>query len=307
MSEPASDRWLSIAMSVLLHGTIIGLLAYGWWHYEHRPITPSVSISATVVDAHTLQGLGVSPKSVPKPPPPQPVSPPQGPPAPTPQELALRQQAAQAEAERLAAAQAEQQRLKQQQSVAQAEAKAQARAKAQAQEKKKARAAERAKAQARARAKALARKQAEARKLAEARRRREAAKQAAEARKLAAERAAKARAARIAQLQQALKEDAQSNAQTRAAVAGWVNAVTQRVEAAWIKPPTARSNLSCTIRVVLVPGGAVSSVSLGQCNGDEAVRESIEAAVYRASPLPPLPDADLYNQPIDFVFTPESP
>ncbi len=305
MSEPASDRWLSIAMSVLLHGTIIGLLAYGWWHYEHRPITPSVSISARVVDAHSLQGLGVSAKSVPKPlpqppPQPQPVSPPQGPPAPTPQELALRQQAAQAEAARVAAAKAEQQRLQQQREAA---AKAEATAQAEARQ----RAKDKAEAKARAAAKAAARERAAARKRVEARRKLEEAKKRAAARKLAAERAAKARAARIAQLQQALQEDAQSNARTSAAVAGWVQAVTQRVEAAWIKPSTAHSNLSCTIRVVLVQGGSVSSVSLGQCNGDEAVRESIEAAVYRASPLPPLPDADLYNQPIDFVFAPESP
>ena len=296
-SEPARDRWLSIGMSVLLHGTIIGLLAYGWWHYAHRPITPSVSLDATVVDAHSLRGVGLAPKPAPKPPAPPPVSAPQGPPAPTPQEQALRQQAAAAERQRLAAAQAEQQRLQQQHAAevkAQAQAKAHARAKATAE------------AKAQAKAKALAQQRAEAKKRAEARRKREAAKKLAVARKLAAERAAQARAQRIAQLQRALREDAQSNAQMRAAVGGWITEVTQRVEAAWIKPPTARSNLSCTIGVVLVPGGAVSSVSLGACNGDEAVRESIEAAVYRASPLPPPPDPDLYHQQINFVFAPNS-
>ena len=290
MSESAHDRWLSIGMSVLLHGTIIGLLGYSWWRYEHRPITPSVSLDATVVDAHSLKGAGLAPKPTPKPPTPPPVSAPQGPPAPTPQEQALRQQAAEAEQQRLAAAQAEQQRLKQQQA---AEAKAQAQAQAKA------------KAQAEAKARARAKQRAEAKKRAEARKR-AAARKLAEERKLAAQRAAKARAQRIAQLQQALREDAQSNAQMRSAVAGWITEVTQRVEAAWIKPPTARSNLSCTIRVVLVPGGAVSSVSLGACNGDEAVRESIEAAVYRASPLPPPPDPDLYHQQINFVFAPNS-
>ncbi|MDA8350067.1 MAG: cell envelope integrity protein TolA [Pseudomonadota bacterium] len=296
MSESAHDRWLSIGMSVLLHGTIIGLLGYSWWRYEHRPITPSVSLEATVVDAHSLKGGGLAPKPTPKPPTPPPVSAPQGPPAPTPQEQALRQQAAEAEQQRLAAAQAEQQRLKQQQA---AEAKTQAEAKAQAKAKAEAEAKAEAKARARAKRRAEAKQRAEARK-------RAAAKKLAEERKLAAERAAKARAERIAQLQQALREDAQSNAQMRSAVAGWITEVTQRVEAAWIKPPTARSNLSCTIRVVLVPGGAVSSVSLGACNGDEAVRESIEAAVYRASPLPPPPDPDLYHQQINFVFAPNS-
>lgn len=301
MTEPARDRWLSIGMSVLLHGTIIGLLAYGWWRYDHRPITPSVSIDATVVDAHSLKGIGLAPKPAAKPPAPPPASVPQGPPAPSPQEQVLRQQAAAAERQRLAAAQAEQQRLKQQRAT---QAKALAAAKAQAQAKAEANA--QAKAKALAEAKAEAKRRAEARQRAEARRRREAAKKLAEARKLAAQRAAKARAARIRQLQRMLQEDAQSNQQMHAAVGGWITEVTQRVEAAWIKPPTARSNLSCTIRVVLVPGGAVSSVSLGECNGDEAVRESIEAAVYRASPLPPPPDPDLYHQQINFVFAPHS-
>ena len=292
MPEPARDRWLSIALSVVLHGTIIGLLGYGWWQYEHRPMPPpTVSIDATVVDAHTLKGLGVAPQPARRPAPqPPPVSPPQGPPAPNPQELAMRQQAAQLEAEHQAAAKAEQQRL--QRECAQAKQKAEDQAKAQ----------QVAQAKAQAKVKAEARKRAQARKQAEERRKRELAA----ARKLAAEKAAKARAARIAQLQQALQQDAQTNAQMHAAVAGWVAEVTQRVEAAWIKPPTARAHLSCTIRVVLVQGGAVSSVSLGQCNGDEAVRESIEAAVYRASPLPPLPDPSLYQQPINFVFAPDS-
>ena len=212
----------------------------------------------------------------------------------------MRQQAAQLEAEHQAAAAAEQQRL--QRERAQAKQKAEDEAKAQQVAQAKAHA----KAAAQAKAKAEARKRAQARKQAEARRKRELARKLTAARKLAAEKAAKARAARIAQLQQALQQDAQTNAQMHAAVAGWVAEVTQRVEAAWIKPPTARSNLSCTIRVVLVQGGAVSSVSLGQCNGDEAVRESIEAAVYRASPLPPLPDPSLYQQPINFVFAPDS-
>ncbi len=291
MSEPARDRWLSIGMSVLLHGTIIGLLGYGWWRYEHRPLPRSVSIDATVVDARTLKGLGVAHKPAPKPPPPQPVTVPQGPPMPTPQELALRQQAAKAEAARVAAAQAEQKRLQQQHAEAQAQATAKAEAKAQA----------------KARAEARARAKARARELAKARRKREEEKKLAEERKLAAERAAKARAERIAQLRQALQEDAQSNAHMRAAMAGWASEVKQRVEAAWIKPPSARSNLSCTVRVVLVPGGAVTNVSLGQCNGDEAVRESIQAAVFRASPLPPPPDPDLYHQQLDFVFAPNSP
>ena len=293
MREPDRDRWLSIGMSVLLHGTIIGLLAYGWWRYEHRPVTPSVSVDARVVDAKALNGLGAARRPAPQPkappppapePKPQAATPAQGPPAPTTaQELALRAQAAQAEAKRIAAAEAEQERLKKQQAVAQAEALAEARKRAEAEKLAQER-------RARARAEKL---------LAEQRR-------LALERKLAAERAAAARAARIAQLRQALAEDAQSNAKMRAATAGWISEVTQRVEAAWIKPPSARHNLSCIVHVTLVKGGAVAGASVGRCNGDEAVRESIEAAVYRASPLPPPPDPALYGQVLNFIFAPNS-
>ena len=285
MREPDRDRWLSIGMSVLLHGTIIGLLAYGWWRYEHRPVTPSVSVDARVVDAQARNGLGAARRQAPQPkapppapePKPQAASPAQGPPAPTTaQELALRAQAAQAEAKRVAAAEAERERLKKQQAAAQAEARAEAEKLAQER-----------------RARVRAEKLAEQRRLALER-------------KLAAERAAAARAARIAQLRQALAEDAQSNAKMRAATAGWISEVTQRVEAAWIKPPSARHNLSCIVHVTLVKGGAVAGASVGRCNGDEAVRESIEAAVYRASPLPPPPDPALYGQELNFVFAPNS-
>ena len=308
MREPDRDRWLSIGMSVLLHGTIIGLLAYGWWRYEHRPVTPSVSVDARVVDAKSLNGLGAARRPAPQPkappppapePKPQAATPAQGPPAPTTaQELALRAQAAQAEAKRIAAAEAEQERLKKQQAVAQAEALAEARKRAEAEK-----LAQERRARARAEAEKLAqerRARARAEKLLAEQRR------LALERKLAAERAAAARAARIAQLRQALAEDAQSNAKMRAATAGWISEVTQRVEAAWIKPPSARHNLSCIVHVTLVKGGAVAGASVGRCNGDEAVRESIEAAVYRASPLPPPPDPALYGQVLNFIFAPNS-
>ena len=50
----------------------------------------------------------------------------------------------------------------------------------------------------------------------------------------------------------------------------------------WLRPPTAKAGLRCTVRVVQIPGGEVISSSLvGRCNGDEATRRSILAAVDR--------------------------
>ena len=45
MIERASDRWVSIILSVLLHGTLVAALAYGFWTYrQSRPPTPTLAI-----------------------------------------------------------------------------------------------------------------------------------------------------------------------------------------------------------------------------------------------------------------------
>jgi colicin import membrane protein len=61
----------------------------------------------------------------------------------------------------------------------------------------------------------------------------------------------------------------------------------------------------CELNVTQVPGGAVTNVRIGACNGDQAVRESIEAAVYRASPLPPPPDPTLFERNLIITFRPD--
>src|SRR5436853_214715 len=74
-------------------------------------------------------------------------------------------------------------------------------------------------------------------------------------------------------------------------------------------PPTpeerARRGIQCVLNVTQVPGGEVTQVSIGECNGDQAVRESIEAAVYRASPLPPPPDPALFDRNLKINFKPD--
>ena len=39
-------------------------------------------------------------------------------------------------------------------------------------------------------------------------------------------------------------------------------------------------------------------VAIMSCNGDEAVKRSIEAAIYRSSPLPEPPDPSLFDRNI---------
>ena len=55
--QRASDRWISIALSLLLHGVLVALLVYGWWMFrERRRAAPTPPIDATVIDARTLKG-----------------------------------------------------------------------------------------------------------------------------------------------------------------------------------------------------------------------------------------------------------
>ena len=72
----------------------------------------------------------------------------------------------------------------------------------------------------------------------------------------------------------------------------------------WLRPPTAKAGLRCTVRVVQIPGGEViSSALVGSCNGDEVTRRSILAAVDRTGVLPYRGFEDLFSREIEFIFT----
>jgi len=285
-------------MSVVLHGSLIALLALGWWHFRQAAPAPSLPINATVVDARTLKGVGTAsrpspqpkapPQAQPQQPPPTPI---EGPPPPTPDEIAMREQAAKEEAEHEAQAEQAEQAREAQRKAAEAAAAEQA---AQAQKAEEAQAAAQAKEL--AAAKKAAAKLAAKKKLAQERK-------LAEEKKLAEQQAAAERAARVADLQQSLREDEQASAAS-GALASWQSEITSRIQNAWIKPPTAQPGIKCVLNVGLVPGGSVTSVSIGDCNGDDAVRQSIQTAVYNAAPLPAPPDGIPFPRQLIITFQP---
>ena len=94
-------------------------------------------------------------------------------------------------------------------------------------------------------------------------------------------------------------------ARSSGALANWQAQIRARIQRAWIRPPSARPGVDCTVYVTQVPGGEVVNARIGACNGDQAVRESIEAAVYRASPLPPPPDPALFERNLELIFRPD--
>ena len=129
--------------------------------------------------------------------------------------------------------------------------------------------------------------------------------------KAAADKKRKADEARLkrereAELKRRMAEEEQRAAAVDAGLlAQYVAQIQARVQRAWIRPPTARAGLNCVVYVMQVPGGEVVGVRVGECNGDDYVRQSIEAAVYRASPLPKPADPSLFERNLKLEFKPD--
>lgn len=120
-----------------------------------------------------------------------------------------------------------------------------------------------------------------------------------------ADREAKARAEREAELQRSLAAEEESAALARSGVMDeYRSLLVQTIERSWIRPPSARAGLECTLYVTQAPGGTVIDVKLGPCNGDQATRESITNAVFRASPLPAPRDPRAFERRLEIVFKP---
>lgn len=116
---------------------------------------------------------------------------------------------------------------------------------------------------------------------------------------------AKAQAAKEAELKaQLAAEEGRASAVNAGLLNQYVALIQQKIIRNWNKPPTAKAGLECEVKVSQATGGMVLSVEVGRCNGDAAVRASIEAAVLRASPLPEPPDPRLFERNLLFNFKP---
>jgi len=290
MNERRSDRVLSVLLSILIHAVIVGALIWGWWQYRTpKPAPQTLAIEATVV--HEAPQSAPTPPAPPTPPPPDPQAE---------QRAAEQRQREQAEKEAAAKAEAERQ----------AQAEAERKAQAEAERKATAEAAVKAEAEARAKAEAEARAKAEA----EAKARAEAAKAEAAA-KVETERKAQQlvqqrkleqeRAQREADLRAQLQaEEHLDAARSSGALAQYQAMIAARIERAWIRPSSAHAGISCQVHITQVPGGVVTGVQVNSCNGDEAVRQSISDAAYRASPLPAPSDPALFDRDVVVTFAP---
>ena len=106
--------------------------------------------------------------------------------------------------------------------------------------------------------------------------------------------------------QQLAAEQAASAEQNQELIAQYVGRIQREVTQSWLRPPTARMGMSCTVMVNLAPNGDVINARVVTSSGDTAFDRSVEAAVYKASPLPLPPDPALfeYFRELNFIFKP---
>jgi colicin import membrane protein len=262
-------RIAPIGWSIALHAALVGLLYLGLSLPTQEPEETMRPIDAVVVDQQVLESAG---------------------------RQRIEQERDALEERRREEAQAEAERLEQERIAREAE---QERADEQ----------RRLEEQQRIEAEQKARAEAETKQVAEEEARRKAEEQAkakAAAEKERAAREARLRAQREADLRaQLAEEEARASPGYQSLKASYVAAIQAHVERRWYEPPGTTEGLVCRIYVMQIPGGEVVGTRFGACNGNAAVRQSIENAVRNSSPLPAPPDPSLFEREVELVFTPK--
>lgn len=303
--EPKADRVVSILLSVLVHAAIVGALLWGWWQYRTPKSAPeTLAIQATVVRNAPVRVQAPPPQPAPvRPaPPPAPTPPAPTPPAPTPpapktppnEQAQLQQQARERAAQQAEAAKQAAARQAAKQAAQQAAADAAKAAEAQAEREAK----EEAQREAKLEAERKAKEQAELKAKQDAAR---------EAQLLAQQvKAEQAEQQQKTDLQQQLQAEEHLDAvESSPEKAEYLSLIQAKISRAWVRPASAQPGLKCIVHLTQIPGGEVTRVAVEGCNGDDAVRQSVQTAAYRASPLPAPPDPALFDPNITVTFAPD--
>jgi colicin import membrane protein len=86
----------------------------------------------------------------------------------------------------------------------------------------------------------------------------------------------------------------------------YMEMIRSRVQLYWTRPLTAGPGIDCVVNVTQLPTGDVIDARIVSCNGDQAVRGSIEEAVRKASPLPRAPSQAVFSRTFSLRFQPDS-
>lgn len=176
---------------------------------------------------------------------------------------------------------------------------------------------EEARKKAEAEAEAKAKAEAERKRIADAEKRRQADEAEKERKRLEAERAREAEIERQRLENERLRAEAEAarqaeiaaesnrlDAMAASAEAAYIFAIQQKISRSWARPPTAVAGIECIVNIRQLPGGEVVSVSIGACNADATVQDSIKRAVFKASPLPAPADPSVFDRNLRVEFRP---
>jgi len=89
------------------------------------------------------------------------------------------------------------------------------------------------------------------------------------------------------------------------AMAAYQYAISQKIRRNWSVPASASPDTLCVVNVRQLAGGEIVGVNIISCNGDDAVKRSVEAAIHRSSPLPEPSDPDLFSPILELSLRPE--
>lgn len=100
-------------------------------------------------------------------------------------------------------------------------------------------------------------------------------------------------------------EERQYRAQQRT---GWVNQymadITSRIRGSWRRQPGMPPDFVCKVRVKQLESGVVTDVRIIESCGNIMLDRSVEAAVWKSSPLPAPPSPDIFDREVIITFVP---
>lgn len=88
-------------------------------------------------------------------------------------------------------------------------------------------------------------------------------------------------------------------------IAAYQFAIAQKIQRSWAMPASVTEDTECVVAVRQTRTGDVINANIVSCNGNDAVRRSVEAAVMRASPLPEPSSPDLFHPELRIVLRPD--
>lgn len=127
-----------------------------------------------------------------------------------------------------------------------------------------------------------------------------------EARRKAAAEAERKEAEAALQASLAAEQEALEGLRVSKEVNRYVAYIQDKVQRSWIRPPGSGSELTCLVGVKLIPSGEVIDATILRSSGNAAFDRSVEAAVFKASPLrvPQDPKVMARFRSFNFIFKP---